>query len=68
MATWFNRLSKLPGCSDVVIFAWNGHNISEQVTLDCSIDCAVNNYNNITYGLETQHNMYPLKQFPDLNL
>ena len=21
----------------------------------------------ITYGLETQHNMYPLKQFPDLN-
>ena len=21
----------------------------------------------ITYGLETQHNMYPVKQFPDLN-
>jgi hypothetical protein len=44
MATWFNRLSKLPGCSDVVIIT------------------------TITYGLETQHNMYPLKQFPDLNL
>ena len=41
IATGINRLSKLPGCSDVVITTWNGHNISEQVILYCSIVCAV---------------------------
>ena len=41
IATGTNRLSKLPGCSNVVISAWNGHNISEQVTFDCSIVCVV---------------------------
>jgi hypothetical protein len=40
-ATGINRLSKLPGCSDVVISVWNGHKISEQVTFDCSKVCAV---------------------------
>jgi hypothetical protein len=29
IATGFNRLSKLPGCSDIVISAWNYHKISE---------------------------------------
>jgi hypothetical protein len=41
IATGINRFSKLPGCSDVVSSVWNGHNISEQVTFDCSIVCAV---------------------------
>ena len=31
IATGFNRLSKLPECSDVVISLWNGRNLSEQV-------------------------------------
>ena len=38
IATGFNRLSKLPGCSDV-ISSWNGRNLSEQVTFDCSVVC-----------------------------
>jgi hypothetical protein len=32
IATGFNRLSKLPECSDVVISSWNGRNLAEQVT------------------------------------
>jgi hypothetical protein len=41
IATGFNRQSKLPSCSDVVISYWNGRNLSEQVPFDCSIVCAV---------------------------
>ena len=31
----------IPGCSDVVISSWNGHNLSEHLTFDCSVVCAV---------------------------
>ena len=40
IVTGFNRLSKLPNCSDVVISFWIGRNLSEQATFDCSIVCA----------------------------